>query len=470
MRGTVRSRPLGVAAVGATLVLVAASCGGHGSDDPAMGDADGLPPEVCDLVSELEQVDALLAGLHVFDHDAVRMGEIFREKRDLLTKIAERSTGALQRRLHRQLLTQEAVDEAIVERWDEQRGALAAEHDDGPWVPKVLDDTVRRPDGVEVDIDDFFGLATSTYSELMIRCRAPELMDGPREETSEDPPPGRLMFVRRVDGHAETERGRIELAMADPRGGNVRRVADPAPWQVVHGLDARRGGDHRIMVGARVSEEFGLVVVSDSGRVLQIAARGPGQLACPAWADAGDQVLAMQDTSDVDERRLHLIDLTGGRTSGPLDLPFAVVGCSAFIGEDRLVVADAAPTIDGARGVWTVGIDGSDPRPLYSPEACRTQVGSVDPTGSRVAVSQRCTDPTASGLWIVDLSSGEAEHIVTAITGPAKWSPDGTWLAFGLVPLIGEDTSTVWVTRADGRQLRQVTKGPSWTPVWLPPA
>jgi hypothetical protein len=469
MRGRGRSCRRGVGAVVATLALVAVSCGGHRSADPAAGDVDGLPPGVCDLVSELEQADALLVGGDVFHYDAVRLGQIFTDKRELLARIAERLTGDLQRRLSEQLLTQHAMDEAILERWDQQRGALAAQYDDGPWPPRILDESVRRPDGVKVEVDDFFGAAYSNFTELVIRCRAPELADGPREVTGEDPPPGRLMFVRRADGHDDAQEGRIELAMSDPRGGNVRRVADPAPWQVLAGLEAGRGGDHQVVVGARAGDEFGLVVVDDSGTVLHVAARGPEDLACASWNDAGDAILALANTSDVDERRLHLIDLTRRGTSRPLDLPFAVVGCSAFISEDRLVVADAAPSTDREPGVWTVGIDGSDPRQLYSPPGhCRTQVGSVNPTGTRVAVSQRCSDPTASGLWVVDLSNGEADHIVTAVTGPAKWSPDGTWLVFGLVHFIGDKTSTVWAAREDGRQLRQVTEGPSWTPVWLP--
>jgi Tol biopolymer transport system component len=92
-----------------------------------------------------------------------------------------------------------------------------------------------------------------------------------------------------------------------------------------------------------------------------------------------------------------------------------------------------------------------------------------DPTRARIAVTQQCFDPLQNGVWVVDLSSGDADHIVTGNAGPAKWSPDGTWLVFGLAPLASTDPSTVWMARADGRQLRQSADAPSWTPVWLPP-
>jgi hypothetical protein len=279
----------------------------------------------------------------VLKHDAVRLRAILGEGRDLLKEIADRSTGDLQDRLRRQLLSQQALNEAILERWDQARVSLASDHDDGPWVPRILDDVVHRSDGAAVDVDDFAGLAYSNYWELVVRCRAPTLADRPREEASEDPPRGRLMYLRRAqDRH-------VELAMTDSRGGHVSRIDDIAPWQVFSGLDAGRRGDHPVVVGARNGDEFGLVVLDESGTVAQLAAGGRGEhdLMCASWNDAGDQILAMRNTSDIDERRLHLIDLTGERTSRPLDLPFTVVGCSAFISNDRLVVADAALTIGG---------------------------------------------------------------------------------------------------------------------------
>jgi hypothetical protein len=470
MRGIRGSRELVDTAVVVILALVAGSCGGDSADtETPVAGIDALPRDVCDLVTELEQADELLLGPDVFDHDASRLDEIFTDKRELLRTIAERSTGDLQRRLHQQLVTQEAMDEAILERWDIQRDALASEHDDSPWVPRILEDTIAGSDGVKVDLDDFFGAASANYNELVVRCRAPELADPPRPETTEEPPPGRLMFVGMTDGDDRAQGERLRLMMTDPEGGTPRELTDPAPWQVLGQLDVARGESPEIVVVARHGDTYGLVLTDDSGAVRHVAARGAGQLGCPTWNDAGDQVLAMLNSSDADERKLRLIDLTGRHTSGPLELPFAVAGCGAFITEDRLVVADAALTVDGDRGVWIVGIDGSDPQELYAPENCRTDVGSVDPTGARVAVTQRCFDPLKDGVWVVDLSSGEADHIVTGLAGPAGWSPDGTWLVFGLSPLIGNDPPRVWMARADGRQLRQVVETPSWTPVWLPP-
>ena len=139
-----RSRRPVVVVVVVLVALVAASCGGQTADRARAVDEGGLSHELCSRVSGLERVNASLVGQEVFDHDAGRLREILGEERDLLEEIADRSTGDLQRRLRRQLLSQEAVSEAVLERWDEARGALADEHDDGAWVPRILDDVVHR--------------------------------------------------------------------------------------------------------------------------------------------------------------------------------------------------------------------------------------------------------------------------------------------------------------------------------------
>ena len=108
------------------------------------------------------------------------------------------------------------------------------------------------------------------------------------------------MYLRRAqDRH-------VELAMTDSRGGHVSRIDDIAPWQVFSGLDAGRRGNHPVVVGARNGDEFGLVVLDESGTVAQLAAGGRGEhdLVCASWNDAGDQILAMRNTSGIDERRL----------------------------------------------------------------------------------------------------------------------------------------------------------------------
>jgi hypothetical protein len=50
----------------------------------------------------------------------------------------------------------------------------------------------------------------------------------------------------------------------------------------------------------------------------------------------------------------------------------------------------------------------------------RWGLAARDPTRARIAVTHQCFDPLQNGVWVVDLSSGDADHIVTGNPGPAK--------------------------------------------------
>jgi hypothetical protein len=449
-------------------MMLVASCSGGGNARDGAGDArtGSLSDAVCDALARLEDVEHSLSTSAVFELDESALRESLATRRELLGDIAEDSTGELRSLLEDQLLSQTGFDEAMLDGWEQDRGRLAGAHDDA-WIATVLGEGITREDGEEIRTGDYFFYKNMAYEQLVIGCRAPEQADGPAQETTEDAPPGRLVFFRPNDTSDIAAGGR--LVITDSSAEDERELAPPAPWEPLGWLDAEPTGDHGILVGARQGSEFGTLVLSSTGEVLDTVQRAPGQLICPAWNRDSNQVLGLGNSSDADERRLHLIDLTGGRPSAPLDLPFASVGCGDFIGGDRVVVSDAALAPGDDRGVWTIGVDSSDPRELHVPEGCTTEVGGVDRTQTRVAVTQSCLDRLADGVWVIDLSSGEADHVVTGHAARPKWSPDGEWLVFGFSPL-GEGTVLgIWQARADGRQLRQVVDPLAFSPIWLPP-
>lgn len=65
--------------------------------------------------------------------------------------------------------------------------------------------------------------------------------------------------------------------------------------------------------------------------------------------------------------------------------------------------------------------------------------------------------------------SGGREHVAVGRAGPAKWSPDGSWLVFGFEPIGSIEGSDIWMAKPDGSQLRAVVDKQAWTPAWLPP-
>jgi hypothetical protein len=413
----------------------------------------------------------------VFELDTAALEDVLVARRALLDDLEAGTEGELHTLLADQVLLQAGFDATMLDGWEQDRVRLVDAHDDA-WMSVVLDDSITREDGEEVSLASYSVGSTRAREQLVVGCRAPELADGPVQETTEDPPPGRLVFLRPNDNTGRYDFGDGgRLVVTDSSGRDERDLTPQDPWVTLGWLDAEPTGDHGILVGTREADdgdgqarEFATVVVGSDGEVVDVVQIAPGQLTCPTWNPNSDKVLGVDNTSFAADRRVHLIDLTGERPSGPLDLPFAAVGCSDFVDNDHLVFSDASRDHGDNRGVWTVGVDGSDPEELYTPEGCTTAVGAVDPAGTRAALAQTCSDPLQSGLWVMDLSSGEADQLVTGHASLPKWSPDGEWLIFGFSPLGERLVLGVWQVRADGRQLHQVIEPPAVFPVWLPPA
>lgn len=305
-------------------------------------------------------------------------------RRELLGGIAEQTSGELRSLLDDQLLSQPGFDEAMLDGWEEDRARLVEAHDDA-WLSTVLGEGITREDGEQIRTSDFFFYKDMAYERLVIGCRAPELVDGPAQETSEDPAAGRLVFYRPDDRHDFGDGGRLVAT--------IRRVVTSGTWRPWH--RGNRWDGSTLSPPATTASLSALDRAMTSPRWSSPRAarcstpqRASGQLICPAWNADGNQVLGLSDTSDADERRLHLVDLTGSSPSRPLPLPFAAVGCGDFISDDRLVVSDAtlAPATTAACGpsmsMGPIPASSMDPRAAQLPWAA-----SIRPLGAAVRPS-----------------------------------------------------------------------------------
>ena len=170
--------------------------------------------------------------------------------------------------------------------------------------------------------------------------------------------------------------------------------------------------------------------------------------------------------------------------SNPMELAIDVDGASVHPDwsptGDRIVF-EVQQGEDGS--LWTMNADGADPALLFECEApCfRTEYPAWSPDGASIAfMSVEDLDgvegpPDATAIQVLDLASGAVTDVVrttfpTLMTGP-RWSPDGKTIAVG-VEHLDDDAydlgSTIALVDAAGGDLRELTdpSGFAFYPDW----
>ena len=124
--------------------------------------------------------------------------------------------------------------------------------------------------------------------------------------------------------------------------------------------------------------------------------------------------------------------------------------------------------IDGTELQQIVSLGSWFPYPVWSP------IDNV------IAISKRTSvDNSGSSIWDLYLISPDGTVIRKLTDNPAQagailsniqWSPDGQWIAFVAPGHIGAERSSVYIIRADGSGLQQLTYPPSFdtSPRWSP--
>jgi eukaryotic-like serine/threonine-protein kinase len=175
------------------------------------------------------------------------------------------------------------------------------------------------------------------------------------------------------------------------------------------------------------------------------------------------------------------------------------------VSPDDREVAFSRSEVDGSWHVWTVPIDGGEPRkvtggdagelyPRYTPDGSQIlfhtwnaprRIGRVartggahellsfgsgtsdafadlSPDGRNVLFTR--TEADAERLYIAPAAGGEARLLTRTPGAVARWSPDGEQIAFGGTRGF---TGGVFLIRADGENERRLTPDGGW-PVWWP--
>lgn len=112
--------------------------------------------------------------------------------------------------------------------------------------------------------------------------------------------------------------------------------------------------------------------------------------------------------------------------------PAPFMGCTHILpGEDRLVTN---PIIDGKQRIWTINLDGSDPREITAADEGFVYCVQISPDGRRFAYHSTMLEGRDSYcIFVSDLDGGNRVEVAGAqghlYFGP-MWSPDGQWLIY----------------------------------------
>ena len=160
---------------------------------------------------------------------------------------------------------------------------------------------------------------------------------------------------------------------------------------------------------------------------------------------------------DLDENRL-LEEIA------PKNRPAPFMVCSHILpGEDRLVMN---PIIDGKQRVWTMDLDGSDPREITRVEDGFVYCVQISPDGQKIAYHATMLSGRDSYcVFVLDLDGGNRVEVASApghlYFGP-MWSPDGKWLIYQDCHYPddpGHDWADLCLGSRDGSINRKVTEG-----------
>lgn len=130
-----------------------------------------------------------------------------------------------------------------------------------------------------------------------------------------------------------------------------------------------------------------------------------------------------------------------------------------LVGDDRLLVQVVKNRVGQ---IWSVRLDGSDPREFTKAGEGLPYGLSLSPDGRRAAY--HLASPEGYQVWTADVDgtnrvklAGDPSHLFFG----TNWSPDGKWVVYYDCHYLsdpGHDWADVCVGRADGSEHRQLTK------------
>lgn len=295
--------------------------------------------------------------------------------------------------------------------------------------------------------------------QIHTACFAPKLLEEPSQDLAPDIEGGTIVF----DPVGAHDPGLLAVSSG---GGKTTEIAPPSGWDDLDEPTAGPDGRTIVAVARRGggSPSIGLAVGRLDGGFEVVYENPTANLACPR-IDAQQRILVTELGQGGNPNTL--LSVVNG-TATRVELPVAEFYCAEQLREGTLLLGSATDDRQVYGGVaLREGTD--DDVPVYTPADCNNLITGSAPDGATELIVQTCDDVTKSGLYKLDIDSGEATQLAEGLAATARWSPSGEWITFGHSPSTGPSAETVrvWALKADGTGLRRITDTASSFPAWV---
>ena len=185
---------------------------------------------------------------------------------------------------------------------------------------------------------------------------------------------------------------------------------------------------------------------------------------CVRWYPSGDRVLLTAFVEDDLSPSLLAVGLDG--STSPVEVPGGRFDCAVPVDDTQVVLTYLGMDVN-LMGAAIVDTATGEPEVLVEMMGCLLYGGVLSPSGDEIAVAATCEESDGSGIYAVDIETGEPDLVVAGEFGFPAWSPSGEWLTFGVYATPSVQSSTVWVARRDGTGARQLSDAAGTQPVWV---
>jgi hypothetical protein len=185
---------------------------------------------------------------------------------------------------------------------------------------------------------------------------------------------------------------------------------------------------------------------------------------CVRWFPAGDRLLLTAFVEDDFSPVLLEVDLGGETTQHTV--PQGRYDCAIPIDDDRVILTYLGMDTD-IQGMAMADLATGEAELYFMKLGCMIYGGALSPDRTELVTTAACEVPADSGVHVIDLDTGEAEHLVVGLAVFPAYSPTGEWIAFTLYPDVNSDEGSTWAIRRDGAGFRQVTEAIGAQPAWV---